>query len=577
MTKHARTLLPLLAAALLGSAPAHADEVAGEAHAKELFEVGKRRMDAQDMSGALQAFQASRAALIGIGNTWNAVRCLSQLERWDEALELAHELLGIVREPKDQDFVKGWMEANRWRVGWLDLRADAGAQLIVDGRLRKTFPLAEPLPLLPGKHALRVAREGHTPYETTLEVAREQTLRFGTKLEPLTHTGRVRVEADPRGGPPAAAKLWIDGSPVDAGLPWEGNLAPGRHVLFASAGDIGTDLVHVEVVEGKLATLTLGGRQLGATLRLRIDPPTARLFIDGIDLGSGGFDGRLPVGDHAVLAREEGFVTSKLTLRSTSERGEDQRVKLRVDPWHPRWRGGVRIRVEALGGPLFATSLRSGAEESGHGGVAIGALTAGRISVELPFRLAIDITAGWLVLGRRVDRTTTTSFPAGQETVTVRWDTEDALRVRGPIFGLGLRQRVPFAHNRFDVRFGLGAAVGVLSAQDRSTTTATAGGRTTAASTGENGSPTRTATVLLIPEIDARARLGAVELGVGIGVLAALLEGRALENGETRVDGCPHTAPADVRCLPGTNLLARERSFGQLVAWSPHVTLGWSF
>lgn len=580
MTRLVHACLLAFAVVLLWSAEARADESADVARAKELFENGNGLLDGDKFEQALHQFRASHALRAGAGNTRNMAHCLGMLDRWDEALEMYDELLGRFGAQlavEDRDVVKRFMTAYRKRVGYLDISANVNGQILVDGRHRGLLPLSAALYVLPGEHLLRILKEGYAPYEKTLKIAVGQTTTLDAQLHPLVSVGRLRVEVDPKGKLASGGRLWIDGSPVDGALPWEGNLAPGPHVLFASSDDAGSALVRVVVVQSQLVTTTLTARRLGAPLLLRVGPPTARISIDGIELGQGGFEGRLPVGDHEIVVREDGYASTEFKIHSSLEGAQDRRVSLVVDPTHPRWSSGARFRLEAFAAPLFGASLRSDAEVRAGGTLAYGGMFAVRFGFELPVRLAVDVSGGWLGVARTVTRSFERPFTASQQLVPVRYDVQDGLRAHGPFVGLGVRQRLSFGGDRFDLRLGMGLAHGVLSARDVSSTMATSTGMSTPATTDRNGVPTTTVTLFLTPEVDARYRLGPVEIGVGLGVVAVLFEGNALSEGETRVHGCPRTTPSDVRCAPGTRILDGERSFGRFTAWAPRLSVGWTF
>ena len=580
MKRVVRTCRAALGAALLWSAEARADDQADETRARELFDNANRLLDDKSFEQALQLLRESRELRPGAGNTRNMAHCLGELDRWDEALEMYEELLGRFGAqvlPADQESIKGFMTAYRKRVGQLDISANVNGQIVIDGRHRGILPLRGPLYVLPGRHLVRIVKEGYATHEESVDITVRQTSALDAKLTPLTTVGRLRVEVDPQAELPKGGSVWIDGSPVGGTLPWEGSLRPGPHVVFASSGDSGSALVRVVVVQSQTVTTKLAARKLGAPVRLRVDPPTASVSIDGIDLGHGGYEGRLPVGDHDVSVREEGYVTAEFKLNSTTGISRERLVALAVAPKHPRWSSGWHLHLEGVVAPLFADSLGSGAEMRAAGPPAYGGMLALRVGFELPVRFGVDLSFGGLELNRTVMRSFDHEFMASQQPVPVRYDVRDELRARGPFLAFGARQRLPIGGDRFDLRVGLGFAVALLSARDVSSTTARSGSKSSPAETEDNGVPAETVTLFLTPEVVAGYRLGPVELGVGLGVVAVLLDGGALSTGETRVHGCPRSTPADVRCAPGVKLLEEERSFGRFTAWAPRLSAKWTF
>jgi hypothetical protein len=58
--------------------------------------------------------------------------------------------------------------------------------------------------------------------------------------------------------------------------------------------------------ERRRVELRLAAIDTAATLRLDVSPPAARMLVDGLDVGAGATERRLPSGGHVVEARLEG-------------------------------------------------------------------------------------------------------------------------------------------------------------------------------------------------------------------------------------------------------------------------------
>lgn len=84
----------------------------------------------------------------------------------------------------------------RPKPGRLDVRAEAGARLHVDGRLAGTLP-GRPQPVAPGEHFVSVTRRGRRPWNRVIEVGRDEDVRVEASLTP---TGQRKVS------------LWVLGS-----------------------------------------------------------------------------------------------------------------------------------------------------------------------------------------------------------------------------------------------------------------------------------------------------------------------------------------------------------------------------
>jgi len=87
--------------------------------------------------------------------------------------------------------------------------------------------------------------------------------------------------------------------------------------------------VKVNVVGGEVAKLRVKLDPLVVTTRVRIEvkgPETARVFIDGVDMGTSPFDGDVEVGRHTFEARAEGYETARQS--DELEAGKDVRMQL---------------------------------------------------------------------------------------------------------------------------------------------------------------------------------------------------------------------------------------------------------
>ena len=341
--------------------------------AKELFRKGNELRRAGDCQQALVYFARSRRAYPSVANTVNSAYCLNQLGRFDEALEMAESaLIDFASEltPEQREMLGPTIRGLRKRVGSLEVQSNVSGMLVIDGRHRGTLPLAGPVRVLPGKRKIRIVKDGYRTYETELAIVAEQTSSVDAKLQPLAQAGLLRVSAPDA----AAARLFVDGALVGE-LPWAGQLAPGRHLLVAQLGDRGTAPTAVDVVAGQEVAVAPQLAPLGPTVRILVAPEDAVLTIDGVRVDPGGWQGRLPVGQHAIRLVAEGYLEQRHTLMVTEARAGDLDLKLVVDKSHPRWSAAKATSLELataeLARQLAAKSRR------GRGGEAalVGVLT----------------------------------------------------------------------------------------------------------------------------------------------------------------------------------------------------------
>jgi hypothetical protein len=544
--------------------------------AKELFRQGNELRKAGDCQRALELFVQSRKLVPSVPNILNAAYCLNVLGRFDEALEHYELLLTKFKaelRPEELELIAPAMARLRDQVGSLDVRVNvADAKLIVDGRARGKLPLIAPIRVLPGSHEVVVSREGYESFQSRFDVGAGKLHTVRAALKPLKLAGRLRVD-EPRG-----AELIVDGAPVGK-LPWEGTLAPGEHWIAAHKGELGSAPTRVIVVTGQTMLGTLSLRVLGPELSIAVDPPSAEILLSGVALGRGRWQGRLPRGRHNLQARAEGYFAGERSVEVTATEPRSVSLKLKIDESHPRW-GAKRgaFFVDGVLGFGAAPGLGTGAEASceegadcASNGVALGFLGAARGGYELPSRLSIEILVGYLYLQKSLER----RF-AAIGSVPAVFDLEDRLRVAGPLLGAGVGYRLPLSE-QFSLHAALFGGAILVGARDQIEASATAAGQTTSASVAGSGRTTRSANLLVMPELGLGLRLSRVRLGLGVLVPILLLQGPDNEHGETSIDQSQQCAANNVFCTQALPFSERERAHGRLLAIVPAISAGYSF
>src|SRR5262249_53392656 len=159
---------------------------------------------------------------------------------------------------------------------------------VIDGRPRGKLPLGAPVRVLPGRHVVRVIKDGYATYEQPVDVAVNAVAAVDAQLAPLAGAGFLRVE-DPRS---PGSDVFVDRVKVGAS-PWEGTLGPGRHIVWTARGGAGAPPSAVTVLEGQTTLVRVSSVPVGAPVRLEAQPEGAALAIDGLALGTGIWEVRL--------------------------------------------------------------------------------------------------------------------------------------------------------------------------------------------------------------------------------------------------------------------------------------------
>lgn len=559
--------------------------------AKRFFEQGEALRSAGQYQAALEAYLKSRALVPRASNTVNAGVCLYALKRYDEAYEYFEEALTkypSTQLPADaRESAKKTMGDIEAKVGRLDVSANTDGSLLVDGRPRGKVPLTAPIRVMPGKHVVRVLRDGFETFEKVVDVKVGETASVDAVLKPLTSAGRLRVEG---GSELEGGSLTVDGAVVGT-LPWEGTLQPGLHVLQVVKGDVGTGPTVANVIVGQTIATKLSAKPLGPERRFVVDPPTADLAIDGVQVGKGRFQGRLPVGAHVVEAREVGYLPQKVTVSIDAESSADVSVKLVVDANHPRWGVATKSRfaLELVGGFALAPSTGN----DGAGWCLLAKVSCAQTSAakgprvglqgvyELPSRLHVFFGAGWLQLARQMQRVfpVTAAATGTLPALDTQWTQTDAISIRGPFATVGVGYRVSLGET-LDVGFRLGiSGAFVRVSDDTSGSSATGGGRTLATNTDNSGVAASGLMFTADPSVDLGLWASKhVRLALGVKAPISLLDGPTMKLGDTRIaDPNKDCTKSALDCAKAQRFDANTAAYGRFVSIVPEVSVGYVF
>jgi hypothetical protein len=549
--------------------------------AKRLFREGNELRRTGDCQRALLRYLRSRELVPSVPNTINAAYCLNELNRYDEALELYEELMvrfSAELSEEDRLSLAPVMATLREQVASLDISSNTTGLVVVDGRPRGRLPLATPLRVLAGRRTVRVIEDGWVTFERTLTLRPGETTKVDALLKQLVHRGSLHVKSTKPG------TVYIDGSSFGP-APWQGVLVPGRHVYFVRGAVHGSAPAAVTVIEGQVVEVVATAALLGPECRVRVDPPTAELSIDGVRLSAGSWRGRLPRGVHRFEATEVGYRASTQSIDPATD--SDIVLTLAVDPAHPRWktRGELMLRAEGLVGFALGPGIGSGAERScdtyacPENDPALGIFAAGRFGYELSRRITVEASIGYFAFRTNVTRGIRESFIpiSGTESVRTQYSIKDELSLLGPFASLGGSYSWLLGQN---LLLAIGAHAGgwIVSGSDRARGSVSgAGGQTRLAIEG-SGETTRSTDLFFMLDGRLRTKIGAVDLSAGFLATAFVLEGPAGSVGDVHPTGTCSTARV-VACAPGEPFISdrKEPTHGPFVAFGPYASVAHRF
>ena len=554
------------------------------ARAKELFRHGVTMYEAGDVAHAADYFRRSRMEYPSSRNTINEALCLQQLGRFDEALELyeraitesSKELSG-----RDREDILAAMRELRPKLGEIDVASNVAGSLVIGSRPRGRLPLAGPVRVLPGRHVVRVLHQGHATYETTVTIRAGQRALVDAKLEPLAFAGGIRVEDEVAPN----AVVTIDGAEVGS-APWEGMLAPGAHVVQSHSEDRVSVPVRVTVLRGQTVLARLRAQPVASSVTIQVEPSTAEILLNDVTLGHGSWTGQLPVGEHRIRMREEGYRTEDRVLSLATRNAPARRVdtRLSINPDHPRWPRppASRVWMGPWVGGAIAPSMRSGPEARcpyacSSDPPALGWMAGLRVGYETPASVSFEVALGYLSLHRAIERTEVDAYPAGAPRNEATYALEDRLRVGGPFVAGGVSHVQALGGLGLRTRLQVGALF--TSSRDVVTGSASGGGETVAARVVGTQDAVASTSWFVMPEVGLEADWGGWELGAGLGVLFVPAEGPTLSHEVVVVDRatCGVGSQDSVACAPEFDGIEGERAYGPFWAVVPRLTAAYAF
>ncbi|HRI64227.1 MAG TPA: PEGA domain-containing protein [Polyangium sp.] len=378
-----------------------------KAQAVARFETGIKYFDAGSLELALVEFLESRRLYPLRTATANAIVCMDQLGRHDEALELVEVLLrdfGATMPADARERAQRKVIELRQRVGMIEITsAKVGSTILLDGRERGQYPLLEPLRVKAGGHLLRVIMLGFEPFETQVDIAGNGVANVEVKQRALVRSGTLAVVEQ------AGKKLdvVVDGVVVGK-TPWQGVLPLGEHIVLLRGEErLGTLPTPIAIAEDKTTQISLVAEALNAQIRIEPSPANAMIALDGITLGRGIWEGALRAGEHRIEVTAPDFMPQarKVTIGQDERKTltlvlqRDPRSLFAVQKPHLIFDGNANLALA----PTFGGDIGRGL---GWGGLAT--LNAG---YELSSHFSFGVSGGSLLLNQSVPQRVIAAVP----------------------------------------------------------------------------------------------------------------------------------------------------------------------
>jgi len=270
----------------LTTLPALAQDDAGKKEAKVRFQEGTALMAAGNYEQARAKFVQSYAAGIAPNVVFNLARCdhltgrhLDAARHYREYLRIADPKKVTAKERADVD---GWIHDVLPFLARIEVAAPAGAHVFVDGTLVGDAPLAEPLEMAKGRHAL-VAEANGKKLTADVDAPAGAITRVSLLEEPGVSAPAVAPLKDPpiTEPPPigdASGSFW--GARSIAGLAFVGAGAVGLGFGLAFNGQKSSQQSKMDDLQGSLPAGEPGARCFNATSSACTDLKDARSARD---------------------------------------------------------------------------------------------------------------------------------------------------------------------------------------------------------------------------------------------------------------------------------------------------------
>ena len=352
-----RTLLLILALALLAGLPARADSVADEAdfrfrRAASLYREGK-------IEDALGEFLASNRLVQNHNVAFNIARCFEQLKRFNEAYRWYIEILGEKDLPADD---RRAVEAALGRLGnsLALVRIEStppGATIYIDRRdlgARGQTPVTLALPR--GNVKVLLEAEGYRPAqaETTAETGMRSEVHVA--LERILGTLTVAGEPEP-------FEVRLDTAEVapDLTAPGSLRLVPGLHRLYVSAPGAVPQQLEARIAadaETHLSFKLLPLPPPSGAIVVRANLDGALVRVDGKEAGfTPAVIDKVRVGTHKLEVLADG--REPLSMQVEVEKDERTPVEVKLRYALPRVQAAERQLTRAQDAPASISIISS--------------------------------------------------------------------------------------------------------------------------------------------------------------------------------------------------------------------------
>ncbi|RPJ11062.1 MAG: PEGA domain-containing protein [Deltaproteobacteria bacterium] len=223
----------------------------------------------------------------------------------------------------------------------------SGASIYIDGGRAGVSPY-ETRDLSPGRHKVRVEKEGYEPWEGEVTVVAEKSVDLPVRLKVMA--GELVIESEPAG-----AKAYLNGKEIGTTPIKVSGVAPGTYNLRVVREGYAPHEEKVRAETGKSETVRVSLRKPGGNLVIRTEPPGANVFIDGKSVGVSPYEGKnVPPGTYKVRVEKEGYESWEGQVAVETGKAKETLARLNLKA------GEIEARSEPTGGRVFLDGKEAG-------------------------------------------------------------------------------------------------------------------------------------------------------------------------------------------------------------------------
>jgi formylglycine-generating enzyme required for sulfatase activity len=204
---------------------------------------------------------------------------------------------------------------------WADIRLQSepnGATVSVDGNFAGTTPLT--LKLLEGDHDLEVKMDRFKAWRTRLAVVANQPQTLET-IKLLPADGQLSVRTEPPGAHVTLGKVYAGQTPLNLSL-----TAGETHRIYLSKAGYEKAVRKIKLLSEESRTLNVTLKPKLGVIKFVVQPPDAKLFVNGQAMGTVPAMLRLVAVEHQLEIRKSGY--RKYQTRLTPRPGFPQEINI---------------------------------------------------------------------------------------------------------------------------------------------------------------------------------------------------------------------------------------------------------